>query len=105
MNDGKNAPPSPGRPGALRAGGAALDAALIVDGCALRARTGESLAAALLAGGVAMLRRSPTAGGPRGAFCMMGVCQECMVHVDGRRVQACLTPVRDGMTVSLGDGS
>ncbi len=35
----------------------------------------------------------------RGAFCHMGVCQECALHVDGVLRQACLTPVRPGMAV------
>jgi sarcosine oxidase subunit alpha len=31
----------------------------------------------------------------------MGVCQECVLHVDGTLRQACLTPVRAGMAVEL----
>jgi D-hydroxyproline dehydrogenase subunit gamma len=39
---------------------------------------------------------------PRGAFCLMGVCQECVVTVDGTIEQACLVEPLDGMTVTLG---
>jgi len=41
------------------------------------------------------------AAGGRGAFCFMGVCQECAIHVDGAIRQACLTPVRAGLRVEL----
>ncbi len=60
---------------------------------------GESVAAALLAAGLSRLRFSPRAGAPRGLFCGMGICQECVVVVEGRTVPACLQPVRDGMRV------
>ena len=60
---------------------------------------GECLVVALGAAGVLALRRSPAAGTPRGAFCLMGVCQECVVGVDGELVPACTEPVRAGMDV------
>jgi sarcosine oxidase subunit alpha len=37
---------------------------------------------------------------PRSAVCMMGVCQQCLLRVDGRVVQACLTPVVAGQVVT-----
>ena len=64
------------------------------------ARAGDSIAAALTVAGIQILgtRRS---GRTRGQFCGMGVCQDCMVVVDGMRSQrACMTEVRDGMTVT-----
>ena len=73
-----------------------------VDGRRISAFAGESLAVALAAEGILHLRASPRAGTPRGMFCMMGVCQECVVRVDGRAVNACQEPVRDGMTVISG---
>ncbi len=60
---------------------------------------GETLAMALCAAGVRTLRASAGRGEPRGLFCAMGVCQECVVIVDGRRRESCLTIVRDGMAV------
>jgi D-hydroxyproline dehydrogenase subunit gamma len=73
---------------------------LTVDGEPLRAPAGQSLAAALLAGGRTALRRSPT-GTPRGVYCGIGACQECRVHVEGRGVvRACVTPVAAGMRVT-----
>ena len=75
---------------------------ITVDGMPVVACPGESLAAALLIAGHRALRASPRLGQPRGAFCLMGVCQECVVQVDGRLVPACQTPVRAGMRVETG---
>ncbi|MDB5523959.1 MAG: hypothetical protein JWM58_1722 [Rhizobium sp.] len=63
------------------------------DGRKIVARHGESLAASLTAAGVKSFRT--TAGGvDRGMFCGMGVCQDCLVEVDGRPNQrACMTKV------------
>ncbi|PZO00082.1 MAG: hypothetical protein DCF30_10215 [Hyphomicrobiales bacterium] len=72
-----------------------------VDGMAIRAHAGETLAAALLAAGITRLRRSPREGAPRGAYCFMGVCQECVVRVDGALRQSCQVPVEDGLVVEL----
>ena len=74
---------------------------IIVDGESVSARAGDPLATALALAGRLRMRASPAAGAPRGAFCYMGVCQECALHVDGVLSQACLTPVRADMTVEL----
>src|SRR5690348_13578662 len=76
-------------------------ARILVDGTAVNAFEGECLAVALAASGRLTLRRSPNGGTVRGAFCLMGSCQECLVHVDGTPVVSCLEVVRDGMTVEL----
>ncbi len=65
-------------------------------------QAGDSLAVALLLAGQAELRRSPRRSAPRGAFCLMGSCQECVVWVDGQRRPACQVPLRDGMVVRSG---
>ncbi len=54
------------------------------------AHPGESLAAVLVAAEAANFI----------AVCHMGVCQQCLVRVDGKLVQACLTPVVAGMVVA-----
>ncbi|WP_439579864.1 (2Fe-2S)-binding protein [Elioraea sp.] len=74
---------------------------IAVDGTPVSVPTGVSLAAALIATGHRTLRRSPRAGAPRGAFCLMGACQECVVVIDGRIARACMTEVRPGLLVSL----
>jgi len=73
-------------------------AKIIFNGRSLEAFEGEMLAAALMAAGVVLLRTSPRAGTPRGAFCLMGVCQECLVLIEGKVRQSCMTVVHDGLT-------
>lgn len=64
------------------------------------ARRRDTVAAALLAAGVRVLRTTPVGGRPRGPFCMMGVCFDCLVEIDGEpNQQACMVTVRDGMQV------
>jgi predicted molibdopterin-dependent oxidoreductase YjgC len=69
------------------------------DGEQLRMRAGLSLAAGLLEAGVCRLRTTPGGGAPRGPFCMMGACYDCLVEIEGETVQACMTPVRAGLVV------
>jgi len=76
---------------------------LVVDGTPVTAFTGESVATVLLAEDRLTLRHTPKVGAPRGVFCAMGVCFECLVTVDGvSQVRACVTPVRDGMLIDTG---
>lgn len=71
-----------------------------VDGRAVTAHPGESVAAALLAAGVPATRRSVRRREPRAYFCGMGVCWECAVRVDGgRRERACMLEARPGMRI------
>lgn len=74
--------------------------ALLFDGEAVTAFPGETIAAALLAAGKVRLRVSRS-GSPRGLYCGMGLCYECLVTVDGRANQrACMTEARPGMVVA-----
>lgn len=78
----------------------------LFEGTAVTARAGDTVAAALLAAGHWTLRRTPAGGRPRGPFCMMGVCFDCLVEVDGiPDRQACMIQVRDGMRVRRQDGA
>ncbi|RYE85182.1 MAG: (2Fe-2S)-binding protein [Hyphomicrobiales bacterium] len=73
---------------------------LSFEGREIAFHPGDSLAAALLAAGIGALRQSPVDASPRAPYCMMGVCFECLVEIDGRQnQQACLTPAQDGMVV------
>lgn len=88
--------------------GAAPGAVLTVrlEGRPVPAREGDTLAVALLEAGVAAFRETPVSGALRGPLCLMGVCFECLVEVDGRaNVQACMEPVREGMQVKLQRGA
>ena len=65
---------------------------------------GESLAAALWANGLIAVGQNPGAELARGLYCGIGHCYECRVTVDGiEDVRSCLTPVREGMRVTLMD--
>ena len=76
------------------------------DGAPVPARAGESAATALLAVGILATRRTPVSGAPRGTFCMMGACFDCLAVVDGQGgVQLCLTPARDGMRIETQHGA
>lgn len=71
---------------------------MVVDGEPVEAFEGETAAAALFAHGKRALRVSSRFGEPRGFYCGMGVCFECVMTIDGRPgVRTCQTPVRDGM--------
>ena len=85
---------------ALRRGDAVT---VFIDGSPVAAFAGESLAAVMMAAGVRAGRRSARRAEPRGYYCGMGVCSECLVAVDGvAGVRACTTPARDGMQVATG---
>lgn len=60
---------------------------------------GANLAAALLAAGVGAFRQTPVSGAPRGPFCMMGACFDCLVEIDGVARQACMTEVTAGLQI------
>ena len=78
---------------------------IVVDGRPIAAAPGDSVAAALLAAGVLACRTTPVSGAPRAPYCMMGVCFECLVAIDGvGSRQACLTRVRDGMAIETQQG-
>ena len=69
-------------------------------GRTLQARDGQSVAAALTAAGVRSWRTTRRGARPRGLFCGIGACFDCLLTIDGRPAQrACLVPVRDGMIV------
>ena len=76
------------------------------DGRELQAEPGQSIAAALLAAGVRSWRTTRVGGAPRGLFCGIGVCFDCLVEVDGRPgVRACLAEVRENAVVVTQDGA
>lgn len=73
---------------------------ITVDGQPLLAREGEAIAAALLAHGILVCRTMPGSREPRGVFCALGRCTDCLMTVDGEpNVRACLTPVREGQVI------
>ncbi|MDP3886226.1 (2Fe-2S)-binding protein [Hydrogenophaga sp.] len=79
---------------------------IFVEGRAVSAREGDTLAAALLNAGVVPFRHTPVSGQPRAPLCLMGVCFDCLVEVNGaQNVQSCMVQVRAGMQVRLPNGA
>ncbi|MDT0444762.1 (2Fe-2S)-binding protein [Streptomyces johnsoniae] len=77
------------------------DLALTFDGTPLTARPGQSVGAALTDHGIKSWRGTRKEGAPRGLFCGIGICYDCLITVDGVPNQrACLVPARDGMELS-----
>lgn len=75
------------------------------DGQSLTALDGETIATALLAHGISVFRTMPETGSLRGMYCGVGRCPDCMMTVDGvLNVRACMTLVRDGMSVETQQG-
>lgn len=65
-----------------------------------------TVAVALLGEGINRLRYSVVGDQPRGPYCLMGVCFECLITIDGvQNRQACMTPVADGMVISSQSGA
>ena len=78
-----------------------------VDGKEIQAVEGEPIAAALLAQGIRVFRKTPRFGDPRGLFCGIGRCTDCIMTVDGTpNVRTCVTPIKAGMVITsnLQDG-
>ena len=78
---------------------------LTVDGRPIEARNSDSVAAALFAAGIDVCRTTPVSGAPRAPYCMMGVCFDCLITVDGvGNRQGCLVRVAEGMALATQHG-
>jgi D-hydroxyproline dehydrogenase subunit gamma len=72
----------------------------------IAAEPGQSVGAALIAAGYRSWRTTRFGGAPRGVFCGIGICFDCLVIVNGRPNQrACLTEARDGDAVRPQEGT
>jgi hypothetical protein len=90
----------------LPTGPAGSDLTIWFEERPIQVRAGDSIAVALLCAGIVSTRTTPVSGAPRGPYCMMGACFECLAVVDGRpNVQTCMTAVRDGMRIERQDGA
>ena len=76
------------------------------DGQPVTADVGQTVAAALIATGRRSWRTTRLEGAPRGVFCGIGVCHDCLVVVNGRpNVRACLAEARNGDAVTRQEGT
>jgi len=78
---------------------------ITLDGQPLEAVEGEPVAAALAAAGIRAFRTTAVRSEPRGIFCAIGRCTDCMMVVDGvPNTRVCVTPVREGMKLERQHG-
>lgn len=76
------------------------------EGVPISVPAGETVASALTIANVGATRTTPISGAPRSAYCLMGVCFECLVVIDGKPdQQSCMVVVRDGMTIECQQGA
>jgi len=76
------------------------------DGEPVPAEPGQSIGAALIASGRRSWRTTRRTGEPRGVFCGIGICFDCLVTVNGEpNRRACLTEVRAGDQVTPQEGA
>jgi predicted molibdopterin-dependent oxidoreductase YjgC len=76
-----------------------------VDGEVIEALQGETIASALIAQGRYVFRHTEKTGEPRGVFCAIGRCTDCLMIVDGiPNVRTCVTPVKEGMKIETQKG-
>ena len=76
-----------------------------INGTAVQAYEGETIAAVLAASGMRQIRQSPQHHDPRGLYCCMGACHGCLVTINGQpNIRACVTPVEPGQEIILQDG-
>ena len=89
------------RPGASQA-----TVTIEFDGHRCKVPAEISVAAALLLDGVRTFRTTPVGAKPRAPYCMMGVCFDCLVEIDGvPSRQSCMTRVREGMVIRTQSGA
>lgn len=75
------------------------------NGQPIEAIDGEPIAAALTSAGVRVFRKTPKQNKPRGLFCAIGRCTDCVMVVDGKaNTRTCVTPAHDGMHVETQEG-
>ncbi len=76
-----------------------------VDGKPLQAVKGEMIAAVLMANGIMVHRHTIKKHEPRGIYCGIGQCTDCVMVVNGQpNVRTCITPVEDGMVIETQEG-
>lgn len=77
----------------------------LFDGREMSGYEGEPIAAALMAAGVTTHRYTRKYGLPRGVFCAIGRCTDCVMIVNGEmNVRTCITPLKEGMVIETQHG-
>ncbi len=75
---------------------------IVVDGDEIEGVAGQSVAGVMLGAGIRSWRQTANTGSPRGLFCGIGICFDCLVTVDGvRDVRACQRRAIDGAVIEF----
>jgi len=78
---------------------------IYVDNKEMEAYEGEMVASALLANGKKVFRLTKKEKRPRGIFCAIGRCTDCVMIVNGiPNIRTCITPVQEGMEIETQKG-
>lgn len=78
---------------------------IILNGLPVQVTKGTTVAANALAQNLVFTRTTPISSSKRAPFCMMGVCYECLMVIDGKSNQrACATYVEEGMHINRQQG-
>lgn len=78
---------------------------IYVDGKEMEANEGDMIASALLSNGKKVFRLTKKEKKPRGVFCAIGRCTDCIMIVDGTpNIRTCITPVKEGMKIDTQKG-
>ena len=76
-----------------------------INGSAVAVPAGFTAAAAMLLQGMGATRTTPVSGAGRAPYCMMGVCFECLMEINGEpNQQGCLVTVSEGMRIDFQHG-
>ncbi len=79
---------------------------IFIDGAPFEVPASETVAAAVLTSGIRFTRTTPISKTPRAPFCLMGVCYECLMVIDGLPNQrACQLRVAEGMNIESQHGA
>ena len=79
---------------------------ITIDARPAQVQQGTTVAAAMLSNGLRHTRTTPISGAKRAPFCMMGVCYDCLMVIDGRPNQrACATYVQENMHIKTQQGA
>jgi predicted molibdopterin-dependent oxidoreductase YjgC len=79
---------------------------IVVEGEPVEAAAGDTVAAAVLASGLTSVRTTPVSSTLRAPYCLMGVCFDCLMEIDGiPNRQACMIRVQEGMQVRRQHGA
>jgi predicted molibdopterin-dependent oxidoreductase YjgC len=71
-----------------------------VNGRSIEAKEGEPIASALIAAGIMTFRTTRVRKEPRGYFCGIGLCSDCMMTVNSvPNIRTCITLVEEGMRI------